>query len=441
MKSNAREIAVRILDNVLYKGAYSNIALNTAFSSANLDPLDSGLAAEIVYGTLTYLYNLDRIIEMNANMPLEKIDKKILNILRSAIYQIKYLDRVPEYAVINEAVEITKIDNKKASGFVNGVLRGYLRNQDKKMKFKNEKEKFSVTESFPIWLIDLLKDQYKNNYIDIIKNLNDRGNITLRVNTLISSRKKVLENLLDEGFEVKKTEISPYGIEVISGKSIFNLNMFRDGEIIVQDESSMLVAPQLVNENDDNYIDMCSAPGGKVTHIAELTKDQKNIYAFDIYDNKIRQIKENKNRLKINSIEEEKRDARIIREDLEKSASVLLDAPCSGLGIIKSKPEIKYNVNLDKIESLIILQRELLEAADKYVKKGSFLVYSTCTLNKKENEENIKWFLEKYPSYKLVDTGLKDSDNILTSNDYLKTILPTATMDGFFIAKLKKLDY
>lgn len=204
MKSNAREISVRILDNVLYKGAYSNIALNTAFSSANLDPLDSGLAAEIVYGTLTYLYTLDKIIEMNTNMPIDKIDKKVLNILRSAIYQIKYLDRVPEYAVINEAVEITKIDNKKASGFVNGVLRGYLRNQNKKMNFKNEKEELSVTESFPIWLIDLLKDQYGIEYTDIVNSLNERGNITLRVNTLISSVEEVLENLLEEGFEAKR---------------------------------------------------------------------------------------------------------------------------------------------------------------------------------------------------------------------------------------------
>lgn len=441
MKSNAREISVRILDNVLYKGAYSNIALNTAFSSANLDPLDSGLAAEIVYGTLTYLYTLDKIIEMNTNMPIDKIDKKVLNILRSAIYQIKYLDRVPEYAVINEAVEITKIDNKKASGFVNGVLRGYLRNQNKKMNFKNEKEELSVTESFPIWLIDLLKDQYGSEYTDIVKSLNERGNITLRVNTLISSVEEVLENLLEEGFEAKKTDISPYGIEIISGKNIFNLDLFKDGKIIVQDESSMLVGPELINEMNDSYIDMCSAPGGKVTHIAELTEDAKNIYAFDIYDNKIKQIKENKNRLKISSIKEEKRDARIIRENLEESSSVLLDAPCSGIGIIKSKPEIKYNINLEKIESLIKLQRQLLEAADKYVKKGSFLVYSTCTLNKRENEENIRWFLKNHPNYELMEPKFKDSGNILTSDEYLKTILPTATMDGFFIAKLKKLEY
>ena len=440
MKSNAREISARILDNVLYKGAYSNIALNSAFSSANLDPLDSSLAAEIVYGTLTYLYTLDKLIEMNSKMPLKDIDKSILNILRSAIYQMEYLDRVPDYAVINEAVEITKIEYQQASGFVNGVLRGYLRNQNKEMKFKNKKEELSVRESFPIWLIDLLRDQYGERYIDIIKKLNDRGNITLRVNTLYASRDEMMATLEDEGFVVRETDISPFGIEVISGNNIFNLDIFKEGKITVQDESSMLVAPELINDFDNIYIDMCSAPGGKVTHISELTKDIEDVYAFDIYDNKIKQIRENKKRLKIDSIKEEKRDAREIKDDLLLSGSVLLDAPCSGLGIIKSKPEIKYNINEEKMESLVIFQKELLEAADHYVKKDSYLVYSTCTLNKKENEENIRWFLEKYPNYKVEDLTFNDGDNILTSKEGFKTILPTATMDGFFIAKLKKVE-
>lgn len=440
MKSNAREISARILDDVLYKGAYSNIALNNAFSSANLDPLDSSLAAEIVYGTLTYLYTLDKIIEMNSKMPLKRIDKSILNILRSAIYQMEYLDRVPDYAVINEAVEITKIEYQQASGFVNGLLRGYLRNKNKDIKFKNEKEKLSIRESFPIWIIDLLRSQYGERYIDIIKSLNDRGNLTLRVNTLLTTRDEAMDILENEGFNVRKTDISPFGIEVISGKNIFNLGIFKDGKITVQDESSMLVAPEVTNNFDNTFIDMCSAPGGKVTHIAELTKDLKDVYAFDIYNNKIKQIRENKNRLKIDSIKEEKRDGRSVKENLISSGSVLLDAPCSGLGIIKSKPEIKYNISKDKMESLIILQKELLEAADLYVKKDSYLVYSTCTLNKKENEENIRWFLEKYPNYKVEDPSFKDGDNILTSKEGLKTVLPTRTMDGFFIAKLKKVD-
>lgn len=437
MFTNAREVSVDVLGKVLYQGAYSNIALDHAFSSANLKEEDTGLVTEIIYGTLKYLLAIDKIIEKNSTMPLNKLEDDVLNILRISIYQMKYLDRIPSYAVLNEAVNLAKLKSKGASGFVNGVLRGYLRSQDEIMTFGSKLEKDSFNFSFPIWMIELFQKQYGKNYKKILAGLNERPVITYRVNTLKMNREKALEKLIELGYDARETEISPYGIEVKSGKSVLLNPLFQQGILTVQDESSMLVAPLLVEENR-KYMDLCSAPGGKTTHLAELTEDRATIYAFDIHESKIRLINENKKRQGLQSIITEINDGLNFLPSHRESANVLVDAPCSGLGIIRKKPEIKYTKTQKDLDELVMIQRALLETAADYVPSGGILLYSTCTLNKTENEENVRWFLERHTEFSPVPIELGEHENFTYTEEGFLTILPGKTMDGFFISRLRK---
>lgn len=437
-EQNARALAVHVLDKVLYHGAYSNIALDHAFSSARLKSDDAALATEIVYGTLKYLHALDRIIGDHSKIPMEKMDPTVRNILRSAVYQLRYLDRVPDYAVINEAVEITKLHHGRASGFVNGVLRGVLRNR-KSPVFRSPLEKTAFETSFPEWLVSFFQEQYGPLHRTILDGLNERPSVTFRVNTLRISREEALEKLVDLGYEAVPTRISPYGIEVHGGRSILDNPMHREGLLTVQDESSMMVGPLLAEQESKEYLDLCSAPGGKATQLAELTRDRTPIFAFDIYPNKLKRIEENVRRLGLTSIRTAIQDAGTSLPDHHGKASVLLDAPCSGLGIIRKKPEIKYTKTADDLKSLVELQRRLLRVAADYVGVGDVLVYSTCTLNKEENEENARWFLSQHPEFQAEPIHYGEDPSLLYTEEGFVTLLPGKTMDGFFLSRFKRV--
>ena len=440
MITNAREVAVEVLGKVLNQGAYSNIALDHAFSSAKLKDEDTSLVTEITYGTLKHLITIDMILEKNISIPLKKVESNVMNILRISIYQMKYLDRIPSYAVINEAVNLTKKYSKTASGFVNGVLRGYLRKADQELIFKNELEEDSFSYAFPLWMVKLFKEQYGENYRKIMEGLNERPSITYRVNQLKMQREEALERLESLGYHAEKTKISPYGIEVRGGRSVLDNPLFKEGALTVQDESSMLVAGLVVEETAKSYMDLCSAPGGKATGIAELTLDQVPVIAFDIYESKLKQIRENKNRLGIKSIKPLLHDAKVLIPEYKGTANVLLDAPCSGLGIIRKKPEIKYTKGQKELNSLVTLQRELLLVAKEYVSEGGVFVYSTCTLNKKENEENARWFLNENKDFEVYPVKLGQEENLIYTEEGFVTILPGNTMDGFFIARFRKIE-
>jgi len=439
MLTNAREVAVEVLGKVLNQGAYSNIALDNAFSSAKLKDEDTSLVTEITYGTLKHLITIDMILEKNISISLKKVESNVMNILRISIYQMKYLDRIPSYAVINEAVNLTKKYSKTASGFVNGVLRGYLRKVDEELTFKNELEKDSFTYAFPLWMVKLFKEQYGKNYRKIMEGLNERPSITYRVNRLKMERGEALERLESLGYHAEKTKISPYGIEVKGGRSVLDNPLFKEGALTVQDESSMLVAGLLVEETATSYMDLCSAPGGKTTGIAELTGDQVPILAFDIYESKLKQIRENKNRLGIKSIKPILHDAKVMMNEFKGTSNVLLDAPCSGLGIIRKKPEIKYTKGQKELNSLVSLQKELLNVAKAYVREDGLLVYSTCTLNKEENEENARWFLAENKDFEVYPVELGQVENLIYTKEGFVTILPGNTMDGFFVARFRKI--
>ncbi|ENZ01738.1 ribosomal RNA small subunit methyltransferase B [Clostridium thermobutyricum] len=438
---NSRSIAIKVLNRVLLEGAYSNIALSKELDSSNLNSKDKGLVTEIVYGTLRRKRTLDLIIGSFVR-DISIMDKRILNILRAAIYQLRFLDKIPSYAACNEAVEEAKKISLKSSKLVNGILRNYLKKEGKvNIKFSNKLYKLAYDYSFEPWLVRLFISQYgENKAIKIMKGLNSTPSITLRVNSLKGDYDSVLEELERLGYNVEEGSISPDAIVIKGGSAIEANELFNEGKCTVQDESAMLVAPVLELEKYDTVLDICSAPGGKTTHIGEILENTGKVLAFDLHENKLSLIKENCERLGVKNVELSQMDGTILNEKLINIGDkVLIDVPCSGLGIIRRKPEIKWNKNKDDLKSLIKIQREIMKNSWQYLKSGGVMVYSTCTLNKEENEENIRWFLKSYEDVKLDTVFIGKGENIEYTEDGMVTILPNKNMDGFFIAKLKKI--
>ena len=438
MKSG-REVAVEVLDEVFFKKAYSNIALNNALNKSNVRDIDKGLITELVYGTLKHKYTIDEIIKAITGRNIRDIDKFSINIIRITIYQLKYLSRIPEFAAVNEAVELTKKRaGIKMASFVNAVVRTYIRG-DKKPTFKNIDYKESFKYSLEPWMIQSLRRDYGTYSPAIFKGLNERPAVTVRVNCLKGDYDDIFTKLEELGYEVNEGFVSPDAIEIVRGKSIEENPLFKEGYITVQDESAMLVASIMDLEEGFDVLDICSAPGGKTTHIAELMNNKGKVVACDIHENKLKLVEENANRLGIDIIETRTYNGEEFNEEFENSFDrVLIDVPCSGLGIIRKKPEIKWEKKESDISSIQNIQRNIMKNAAKYVKKDGLLVYSTCTLNLKENDGNVKWFLENNPDYEIEKVFFGTLDNMIYDKLGYVTILPNKSMDGFFMAKFRR---
>ncbi|MBU5590871.1 16S rRNA (cytosine(967)-C(5))-methyltransferase RsmB [Clostridium sp. MSJ-4] len=438
---NARELALNVVCKVFNEDAYSNIVLNKELNNKDIKEVDRGLITEIVYGTIKYKYTIDYIIRVFVK-DIRKVDNYILNILRITIYQMRYLDKVPNYAAVNEAVNLAKRKSQGASKFVNGVLRNYIRNKDKDFLNKDNKfERWSYEYSFEPWMVKFLHKQYGDRYTELIlKGLNSRPEVTVRVNLSKYSYDEVFSNLEESGYEIYQGFICKEAIRISKGSNIEKNKSFIEGKITVQDESAMLVAPSMKLQTGDVVLDLCSAPGGKTTHIGEILEGSGQVFAFDIHENKLSLIRQNTNRLSLTNISCDTMDATKLNEDfIDKADKVLIDVPCSGLGIIRKKPEIKWNKSLKNLKDIVEIQRNIMDNASKYVKKGGVLLYSTCTLNKEENEENVKWFLNNHSDFKLEKVFFGDANNIIYSEEGYATILPQENMDGFFIARLIKV--
>lgn len=437
----SRKVCVDIIDSVLSKNAYSNIVLRNELNKSSFSDKDKALITEIVYGTIKYKYTIDKILNHFLKNGVDSLDSYVLNILRSAIYQIRFLDKVPGFAAVNEAVEIAKkYKSIGSSKLVNGVLRNYLRNLDK--NYYNEKnivEALCFNYSFDKWLVNMFIKQYGIATAEtILKGLNERPAITVRVNTLKIDYDDAFSKLIEYGYDVEEGYVCPEAIIINKGKSIENNPLFKEGKITVQDESAMLVAPSIEPKENSKILDLCSAPGGKTTHISEIVNDKADIVAFDIHGNKLSLVKNNANRLGIKNITYKEMDATIFDEGLENSSDyVLIDVPCSGLGIIRKKPEIKYTKDLKALKEIVEIQRKIMSNSAKYVKVGGTILYSTCTLNKEENQDNIEWFIKSYPEYSLEPLFYGNLPNFIYDNGTV-TILPNKYMDGFFIAKFKR---
>lgn len=443
---NAREGALNILYSIEVDKAYSNIALNKEFKENQYTKLDRNFITELVYGTLENLVFIDYVIQQFSNIKLKKMDPWVLNLIRLGVYQVFFLDKVPDFAAVNESVNLSKKYCRKASGFVNGLLRNIVRNKENiKMPNKEmEYEKYlSVKYSHPQWMIKRFLNHFSKDFTEeLLKANNKTPKLYIRVNTLKTTVDKVLSLLKQEEIEVEQSFYIPEALIVDAGFSqLEELDIYERGFIYIQDFSSMLVAKILDPREGDFVIDVCSAPGGKTTYIAELMKNKGQILARDIHNHKLKLIEKSVKRLGINIIDVEKFDALDLDHSLlDKADKVLVDAPCSGLGIIRRKPEIKYRKAVEDIKSISQIQKRILQNASKYVKKDGELLYSTCTIDPDENNNVVEEFLRENPRFQLIEINEIYKTNLPGEHrDKMIQLYPNLhEVDGFFIAKLKK---
>ena len=437
---NCRKVAINILERIINEGAYSNIILSNELNNSDLSDKDKALVTEIVYGTLRRLRTIDTIIASFVK-DISIMDKKILNILRVAVYQMNYLDKVPSYAACNEAVEEAKEISDKDSKLVNGILRNFVKKEGKfDIVFRNKIDEIAFDLSFEPWMVRMFIKQYgEHEALEILEGLNNTPKMTVRVNSIKGDYEEVYEELEEAGYNIEEGCICPEAISIKGGKGIENNQAFVDGKITVQDESAMLISPLLDLEEGMKVLDLCCAPGGKTTHIGELLNNTGEVLGFDLHENKLELVKENYERLGITNIKLAQMDATKLDAKLVSYADrVLLDVPCSGIGIIRKKPEIKWTKKRKDLKEIVEVQREILENAWEYLKTGGVMVYSTCTLNKEENEENIKWFLSKHKDASIEKVFIGKGANLCYNQMGTLTILPNEYMDGFFVAKIKK---
>ncbi|WP_432665168.1 16S rRNA (cytosine(967)-C(5))-methyltransferase RsmB [Wukongibacter baidiensis] len=442
---NPRRVAINILVDIEENQAFSNIAINKFLKKNEVSSLDRRFISQLVYGVLENKLYLDYIIQNFSKTKLHKIEIEILNILRLGLYQIIFLEKVPNSAAVNESVKIAKKVNYRLSGFVNGILRNYVRNQNK-VKLpsfdQNPNHHLSIKYSHPEWLVK----KWINDYgIDFTKKLleanNSSPNLTVRTNTLKITREVLMEELEGEDVVCRVGEFAENSIVMESMKSrLDRLKAFNKGLFQVQDESSMLVSQVLNPMEGEFVIDVCSAPGGKSTHMAQLMKNKGRILSRDIHDHKLDIVRENSNRLGISIIETERFDATTLDKNLlGKADKVLVDAPCSGLGIIRRKPEIRYFKEANDIQELSKLQLEILNVSSKYVKVGGAIVYSTCTIQDEENANIVNRFLKQNDNFTLVDINKNLPEKIRSSKSFLQLYPHISNTDGFFICKMERV--
>ncbi|WP_300383959.1 16S rRNA (cytosine(967)-C(5))-methyltransferase RsmB [Clostridium sp.] len=437
---NSRKIARQIVQRVLDEGAYSNLVLSNELNNNDINDKDKGLITELVYGTLRRKRTLDILIG-NFVKDINLIKPEILNILRIAIYQMYFLDKIPEYAACNEAVEQAKEISIEDSRLVNGILRNYIKDEKEIVVPGNRIDELAYKFSFQPWMIRLFIKQYgEERTMRLMSGLNETPKVTVRVNELKGEYEEVFQKLEEIGYDIEEGYACPEAISINGGKGLEANEVFKEGLITVQDESAMLVATLLDLKESDIVLDLCAAPGGKTTHIAELLGNKGKVYGFDLHEHKLKLIKENLDRLGLTNVELEAMDATKLNSKYVCFANkILLDVPCSGLGIIRKKPEIKWNKTRQELKNLVPIQREIMENSWEYLRPEGTIVYATCTLNKEENEDNIEWFLSKHSDAKIEKIYVGKNNNFIYNDNGTLTILPNDSMDGFFMAKIKKI--
>ena len=429
----SRNLALAVLEDVFVNQAYSNIALNKHLKGSKLSAADKGLVTEIVYGTvarkLTLEWYLSHFIQDR-----DKLDNWLYVLLLMSAYQVRFLDKVPDHAVVNEAVEIAKTRKKGSEKLVNAVLRRILREgwpDIATIKRKNKRD--SIAYSLPVWLVSKLKEEYGEERAQaIFKSLLVRNKASIRVTDL--SRKEEIKAVL----EANDSPLVASGLVKEQGHFAGH-DLFSEGAITIQDESSQLVAPTLDLQGDEQVLDACAAPGGKTVHMASYLTSGK-VTALDLYDHKLDLIQENAERLGVaDQVQTQKLDARKVHEFFGRDSfdKILVDAPCSGIGLLRRKPDIKYNKETADFTSLQEIQLEILGSVCQTLRKGGIITYSTCTIVSEENFQVVKAFLESHPEFEQVKLEheckdiLKDGCILITPELY--------GSDGFFISQFRKI--
>lgn len=444
MKKSVRYIALLALEDVFSGGAYSNLLLNELMNKAELGPKDSGLLTEIVYGTISRKLLLDFYLEPFTKKA-KKIDVWARYLLELSAYQLTFLDKVPAHAILNEAVEIAKVrGNEGTARFVNGVLRNYLRNERPELDtIKDPAERLSIEISMPLWMTQKLIDQIgleETRRLGL--SLFEPSKASGRIDTRETTREMAIASLEEDGLTVVESQVSPYGVVGKKGRLAAS-QLFNYGLLTIQDESSMLVAPTMQLEKHHRVLDACAAPGGKTTHIATFLEAEAGgkIVALDIHQHKLKLVTENAKRLHVDEVvTTQALDARQVHEEFEAESfdRILVDAPCSGLGLMRRKPDIKYTKKPEDFLQLPKIQLEILASVAPTLKKSGILTYSTCTIAKEENQEVIAAFLAAHPEFEVIPpvTNERVQDYVV---DNCVTLYPQDLMtDGFFICCMRK---
>lgn len=436
---NTRELVLDILLDVTKQGGYSHIAAASVLEKHQyLDKKDRAFITRMTEGTLEKMIQLDYIIDQFSKVPVRKMKPVICCILRSGIYQILYMDAVPDAAACNEAVRLAKKKGfRSLSGFVNGILRNISRSKDRIVFPDKEKEPeayLSICYSIPKWMIRMWLEEsgcHLENKEDqkrmeqLLEVFSSPAPLTIRTNTDRCTPQELLQKLNAEGVSAVCSKELPYAIHITGCDHLAALPSFREGLFYIQDISSMLAAETAAPKEHDFVLDVCAAPGGKAIHIAQLMHGTGHVLARDLTQYKVNLLQENMQRCQVTNMETQVWDARILDESYrEKADLVIADLPCSGLGVMRRKKDICYKMTLEKIRELAALQREILAVIHHYVKPGARMIYSTCTISRRENEENTRWFLNNHKEFTLLSS---------------RQIFPAMEGgDGFYIAEFRK---
>lgn len=446
---NIRAIALDALILIMEKGQYCDKVLHRVLEQNHtMEKRDRAFLTRLVEGTVERCIEIDYVINRYSKTPVHKMKPAIREIMRMSVYQILYMDQVPDSAACNEAVKLT-ISRKMTplKGFVNGVLRNVSRYRDD-IVYPARKDSLishlSVWYSMPEWIVERFFKQYGERETEKILQsflLEDRP-ISVRCNLSRASMEQIQSSLLEQGVKVRPGSLFDYALHISSFGRLSELDAFQSGWIQVQDESSMIVGQLAPVNRESLVIDVCAAPGGKSLHLADKMQGQGTIYACDITEEKVSLIRQNLIRTGIHNVKLKKRDAlRLQKEWIQTADVVIADLPCSGLGVIGKKTDIKYKTRTEDITGLAQKQREILDVVSRYVKPGGFLVYSTCTIASEENRDNAQWIVENLPFQAVsIEDNLPECLKNQTGQEGYIQILPSmAGSDGFFAAMFRRL--
>lgn len=442
---NEREIVLEVLLEITEHGMYSHIVLRDVLNKYQyLEKKERSFITRVTEGTLEHMMEIDYILDQFSKVKVKKMKPVIRNIMRSAVYQMKYMDSVPVSAACNEAVKLAvRKGFGSLRGFVNGVLRNVARNLDQ-IEYPTEPlQRLSIQYSMPEWILNLWLKAYDSDIVEqMLQAFQRETPLTIRCNLRMGTPKQLKEHLEAEGVTVQVHPYLEYAFHISGFDYLGDLESFQNGEFSVQDISSMLVSELADPKEGDYVIDVCAAPGGKSLHMAEKLNGSGHVEARDLTEYKVSLIQENIERTGLSNVEAVQQDALIFDEaSVGKADIVLADLPCSGLGVLAKKTDLKYKATKEGADSLAKLQREMLKNVQAYVKDEGKLVYSTCTINPAENMDNVHWFLNQYPEFELIDIhGLlcEELQKDVKENGCIQLLPGVHQSDGFFLACMKK---
>ncbi|MBE7047057.1 MAG: 16S rRNA (cytosine(967)-C(5))-methyltransferase RsmB [Ruminococcaceae bacterium] len=438
---NPRKLSLNILLNIEKNASYINIELDNALNKSDLSPVDKRFVTELVHGVTKWKIYLDYVIFLYSGIKRNKMSDVCLVALRLGVYQILFLDKIPDSAAVNESVKLVKKNpNPKIAGFVNGLLRTVIRNRENIKLPEDKMQYLSVKYSYPLYLTEILVSSLGFDECErFMEAQSKRATVYLRCNNTKTSVYELKDKLSKKiSVDIYHNSFFPtldYCIRAEKMISLNDLEEFNKGHFYVQDISSSVIGEVIDPKENSLVIDVCAAPGGKTTHIGEKMQNTGKVIAFDEHPHKIKLIEENANRLGLTNIYPKCFDSKETNKDLVGKADyVLVDAPCSGLGIISRKPDIKYSVTKEDILSLSEESYKILCASSQYVKNGGVLVFSLCTVTREESVINVERFLEEHS-----DFSLEKIDCIDVENSGYVTLLPHKhNCDGFFVCKMKR---